>query len=153
MGLGAYRVAMMVYQRSDRAFFFNDAHNEYLQWASEGGLLVCTPLALAAVAAAWGIGRRLRADTSTGFWIRAGAVASLTGVAVQSVLETGLEIPANAVLFAVVCAIAIHEPRTAPRTRSQPTTDRSSNARQRLEREPPAVHHGLDRSSRISHRT
>jgi len=118
VGLGAYRMAMIVYQRSDRAFFFNDAHDEYLQFAAEGGLLVCVPLALAALTAVAIMARRLREDRSTGFWIRAGAVASLTGVAVQSVWETGLEIPANAVLFAVVCAIAIHEARdrsSAPR--------------------------------------
>jgi O-antigen ligase len=111
VGLGAYRMAMIVYQRSDRAFFFNDAHDEYLQFAAEGGLLLGVPLALAALAAIVATARRLREDDSTGFWIRGGAVASLAGVAVQSVWETGLEIPANALLFAVICAIAIHEPR------------------------------------------
>jgi len=107
---------MIVYQRSDRAFFFNDAHDEYLQLAAEGGVLVGLPLALAAMMAAAGVARRIRQDASTGFWIRAGAVASLVGVGVQSVWGTGLEIPANALLFAVVCAIAVHEPRMAAGT-------------------------------------
>lgn len=121
VGLGAYRMAMIVYQRSDRAFFFNDAHDEYLQWAAEGGLLVGVPLTLAAIAAMSGIARRLREDQSTGFWIRGGAVASLTGVAVQSVWETGLEIPANALLFAVVCAIAVHKPRPSVDRHERPS--------------------------------
>ena len=117
VGLGAYRMAMIVYQRSDRAFFFNDAHDEYLQLAAEGGVLVGLPLALAAMMAAGGVARRISEDVSTGFWIRAGAVASLAGVAVQSVWGTGLEIPANALLFAVVCAIAVHEPRMSAERR------------------------------------
>jgi O-antigen ligase len=116
VGLGAYRMAMIVYQRSDRAFFFNDAHNEYLQFAAEGGLLVGAPLALAAMMAIGAIARGMREDQSTGFSIRAGAVASLTGVVVQSIWETGLEIPANAALFAVICAIAIHRPHVSSET-------------------------------------
>lgn len=108
VGLGAYRMAMIVYQKSDRTFFFNDAHNEYLQLAAEGGVLVGVPLALAALALCSSIARRLREDRSKGFWIRAGAVASLTGLLVQSIWETGLTMPANDVLFAIVCAIAVH---------------------------------------------
>ena len=128
VGLGAYGMAMVVYQRSDRAFFFNDAHDEYLQWAAEGGLLVGVPLMLAAIAATIGIARRLRNDESAGFWIRAGAVASLTAVAVQSVWETGLEIPANALLFAVVAAVAVHETHpTGRREASAPAPSRRAH--------------------------
>ena len=54
------------------------------------------------------IARRLREDRSDGFWIRAGAVSGLTGVMVQSVWETGLRMPANGLLFAVLCGIAVH---------------------------------------------
>ena len=108
VGLGAFRMAMIVYQKSDRAIFFNDAHDEYLQLAAEGGVLVGLPLLLAALALGSSILGRLRTDQSTGFWIRAGAVASLTGLLVQSIWETGLTMPANDVLFAIVCAIAVH---------------------------------------------
>jgi hypothetical protein len=54
---------------------------------------------------------RIRRDRSGAFWIRVGAVAALTGVATQSVWETGLRMPANAVLFGLIAAIAVHEPR------------------------------------------
>jgi O-antigen ligase len=107
VGLGAFRMAMIVYQKSDRATFFNDAHDEYLQVAAEGGLLVGVPLLLAAFALGSSIAVRLRSDRSKGFWIRAGAVAGLTGLLVQSIWETGLTMPANDVLFAIVCAIAV----------------------------------------------
>ena len=43
------------------------------------------------------------------FWMRAGAVSGLAAVAVQSVWEVGLRMPANAVLFAIVAAVATYE--------------------------------------------
>jgi hypothetical protein len=42
-------------------------------------------------------------------WIRAGAATGLIAVALQSVWETGLVMPANAALAAVLAAIAVHE--------------------------------------------
>ena len=100
---------MLVYQSGSRHFFFNHAHNEYLQIAAEGGLLVGIPAALAAMAAVVAIARRLRADQSAMFWIRAAAVGGIVAVAVQSLFDTGLRTPANGVLFAVIAAIALHE--------------------------------------------
>jgi len=76
--------------------------------ATEGGLLVGIPLAAAAVVLIIAIARRLKEDRSDGFWIRAGAVSGLAGVMVQSIWETGLRMPANGLLFAVLCAIAVH---------------------------------------------
>jgi O-antigen ligase len=111
-GVGTYERAMLVYQQGDRQFFFNQAHDQYLQLAAEGGLLVGLP-SLVAIAAFIALARaRLRHDRSPVFWIRAGAVAALTGVATQSLWETGLRMPANAVLCGLVAAIAVHGPRT-----------------------------------------
>ena len=53
----------------------------------------------------------LRTDRSAIFWIRAGAIAGIVAAAVQSVWDTALRTPANGVLFAVVAAIALHDPR------------------------------------------
>ena len=50
--------------------------------------------------------RRRTRRACTGF--RAGALCGLVGVAVQSVWETGLTAPANAVLAALAAAIAVH---------------------------------------------
>ena len=112
-GLGTYRMTMLVYQRTNREILFNQAHDEYLQLAAEGGALVGVPLFLAALVFIAGVVRRLRDDTSDGFWIRAGAVASLAGIATQSLWETGLRMPANGLLFAIVCAIAFYKPQAA----------------------------------------
>ena len=41
--------------------------------------------------------------------MRAGAAAGLLGIAVQSLWEVSLVMPANAVLAAVLAALAVHE--------------------------------------------
>ena len=123
VGAGAFERGMLVYQSGSRQFFFNHAHNEYLQIAAEGGVLVGIPAALAAIAGVAAIVRRLRADYSAMFWIRAGAAAGIVAVAVQSLFDTGLRTPANGVLFAVVAAIALHE--REPRHEKQPQSTRS----------------------------
>jgi hypothetical protein len=52
-------------------------------------------------------------------WPRIGSLAGLMAVAVQGLWETGLRMPANGVLFAVVAAIAVHRPRTGKRRRER----------------------------------
>jgi O-antigen ligase len=110
VGVGAYPVAMLVYQQSDRRLFFNQAHDQYLQLASEGGVLLLVPLTIAAIAFGTRVAKCLRDDHSSMFWIRSGAVAGIAGIFVQSFWETGLRMPANALLFAALCAAAIHKP-------------------------------------------
>ena len=56
---------------------------------------------------------QLSAEASGAYWIRAGAACGLMAVALQSVWETGLVMPANAALAAVVAAIASYERRQA----------------------------------------
>jgi O-antigen ligase len=109
VGPGAYQRGMIVYQQSPRVVYFNHAHNEYLQLLAEGGVLLAIPAIVIALAAAWRIRRRLGADRTPIYWVRAGAVSGLIAVAVQSVWETGLRLPANGMLFAVLAAIALHD--------------------------------------------
>jgi O-antigen ligase len=110
IGAGAYPRGMLVYQHEARGhFYFNHAHNEYLQFAAEGGLLLCVPVALALIAGAYQIGRRLRRDDTPIVWLRIGAASGMLAVAVQSVWDTGLRMPANAVLFALIAAVAVHD--------------------------------------------
>ena len=110
-GAGTYQRAMLLYQQSDRLWYFNQAHNHYLQVAAEGGLLLAGAVAIALVAYARTAWRRVSDDRSGMFWIRAGALCGLGAAALQSLWETGLTMPANAVLAAVLAAIAVHERR------------------------------------------
>jgi O-antigen ligase len=107
-GAGTYLAAMLVYQTGDRTYYYNQAHNEFLQVAAEGGMLVGVPAAIALGAFVALARRRMRDDVTGVFWIRAGAAAGLTGVALQSVWETGLRAPANALLAAVLAAVLTH---------------------------------------------
>jgi O-antigen ligase len=95
-------------------FRTNAAHNHYLQVAAEGGLLIGIPVAVALVILARDSIRALARDDSGMYFLRAGALSGLAGVAVQSIWETGLTTPANGVLAAIVAAIVVHRP--PPRT-------------------------------------
>jgi len=112
VGVGAYQRGMLVYQQSPRKFYFNHAHDEYLQILAEGGLVLAAPVLVALVSFVAGVVRRLREDRSAVYWMRAGAVSGMVAAAVQSVWDTGLRMPANAVLFGILAAIALHDSRT-----------------------------------------
>ncbi|HYE89052.1 MAG TPA: O-antigen ligase family protein, partial [Vicinamibacterales bacterium] len=120
-GAGTFSDAMRKYQRtriwvgSMREWLhFNNAHSHYLQIVAEGGLLLLLP-ALAAVATfVAAAARAIRRDRTERAWMRAGAAAGLIGVAVQSIWEIPLAMPANAVLAAVLAALVVHERAPAP---------------------------------------
>lgn len=110
-GAGTYPLAMRVYQQADRAVSFNQAHNHYLQVIAEGGLLLMVPTLLALIGFARLARTRIADEHHAVYWIRVGALAGLLAVAVQSLWETGLRMPANAVLAAVLAAIVVHTTR------------------------------------------
>jgi O-antigen ligase len=114
IGAGAFERGMVVYQPSPHETFFNHAHNDYLQMLTEGGLLLAIPAIAAAAAGISGIRSLLRSDRSSMYWVRAGAASGLVAVAVQSIWETGLRVPANTLLFAVLSAISLHRPVNRP---------------------------------------
>ena len=110
-GLNTYWAAALFYQRHELDYFFAQAHNDYFQIAAEGGLLLILP-----VIACIGIFVRNVSRTmydrpgSMAWWLRAGAVTSLLSIACQETVEFSLQMPGNAVLFTIVCAIALHSP-------------------------------------------
>ncbi|MFI5177505.1 MAG: O-antigen ligase family protein [Vicinamibacterales bacterium] len=111
-GLGTYGYAMLVYQTVDRTSIFAQAHNDYLQLAAEGGLLVGVPVVVALAGIGRAIWRRLASadeDVLT-VWLRAGAVAGLVGIAAQSFVDFSLQMPGNTVMFVLLLALALHRP-------------------------------------------
>ena len=126
VGAGAFQRGMVAYQEGSRLFFFNHAHDEYLQLLAEGGVLVVVPAAAAVLAAIVLMAKHLGADRTAMFWVRAGAISGLIAVAVQSIWDTGLRMPANGTLFAVIAAIAVHEPRPASRSAGTRARTRTS---------------------------
>jgi O-antigen ligase len=122
VGLGAFQQAILLYPQPFPLFYVNHAHNQYLQFAAEGGLFLIVPAAIAIAAGVVLTARRMRADRSPVFWIRAGAASGMAGVLVHSLSETTFRMPANAVLFAILAAIAMHEGAAARRRHSSPDT-------------------------------
>jgi len=127
-GAGTYGDAMIKYQSSrvwipsmSRWAHFNNAHSHYLQVAVEGGLLLLAPV-ITAVALIVRFGRRaIRDDRGEMQWARIGAAAGLIGMAVQSIWETSLVMPANAVLCGAVAGLLLYQ-RPKPIGASEPST-------------------------------
>jgi O-antigen ligase len=114
-GAGTYGTAINVYQTAEPGYAIGEAHNHYLQLMAEGGAWLLLPAALAAGFFLVVTGRSLRLDLSANYLTRAGACAGMSGALVQSIWETGLTIPANALLFAMLAAIATHSEPVGPR--------------------------------------
>ena len=107
-GLNTYGTAMLYYQTFGFPAFFPWAHNDYLQLAAEGGLLVGIPIAILAALLVRQIRSRLRENTDwMSYAIRVGAVTGLGAIALQECVDFSLQLPANAALFSVLCALAI----------------------------------------------
>jgi O-antigen ligase len=109
-GAGTFGAAVIAYQTAEPGYAIGQAHNHYLQLAAEGGALVVVPAVLTTASLLLLCRRRLIEDASSNVLIRAGAGAGLAGALLQSFWETGLRMPANAMLFAVLAAIATHTP-------------------------------------------
>jgi O-antigen ligase len=110
-GLNTYWAAALFYQRHELEYFYGQAHNDYLQLVAEGGLMLVVPL----IACLVFLIRDIRAamidrDEPTTRWLRVGAITALVAIGFQETVEFSLQMPGNAALFAVVCAIALHRP-------------------------------------------
>ena len=120
-GVNTYSDGMLFYQTRNLDVHLAQAHNDYVQLLAEGGLLVTIPAVIAAALLARAIRRNLRAaqGESRGYWVRAGAAVGLLAVAVQEVFEFSLQMPANALLFCTLAALALTPVRaTASRAES-----------------------------------
>jgi O-antigen ligase len=113
-GLYTYQQLMLIFPRSNLQLDPVQAHNDYLQLAVEGGLLVSIPVLLLILAIARRIIATLRApQEELHWWVRMGAVAGLCGLAVQEISEFSLQVPGVALLYATALAVAVHTPQTA----------------------------------------
>jgi len=108
-GAATYQSVMVPYQTMSRLFYISHADNELLQIVAEGGLLLGLPVMLTLVGGVQLVARRLREDRTAIFWLRVGAAAGMVAFFTQNMVEMTLRVPANAVLFAILAAIAVHE--------------------------------------------
>ena len=151
-GAGTYQTAMLVYQQSARSFYFNQAHNQYLQIAAEGGLLLSVPAVVALLSFVRLARRRVMGDRTAVFWIRIGAAGGLMAVMVQNLWETGLRMPANAALAAVLAAIVVHAPRRPAVAQSDEHGRTARQERRTRGRLAPPVSRGLEEPHGVASR-
>jgi O-antigen ligase len=111
-GLNTYGVATLFYQTAEPEYHLREAHNDYLQLAAEGGLLLSIPVACAVVVFVMQVRRRFRGSQGSSYWIRLGAVTGIVAIALQSVVDFSLQMPGNAALFAVLGGLALHHDRS-----------------------------------------
>ena len=110
-GLGTYETAILGYYNEQHGGW-RRAHNDYLQIAAEGGLLLGVPIVLTIFFFVREVRRRFceKAEDTQTYWLRAGAVTGLIAMAIQEVVEFSLQVLGIVALFAVLAAIAIHQP-------------------------------------------
>ena len=114
-GLNTFGTATLFYQSSLFETHHVEAHNDYVQLLSEGGVLIAGVAVIAIVLLAREVRRRFaeNADDTLTYWLRVGAATGLVAIAFQEVVEFSLQMPGIAALFAVVAGIAIHKPPRA----------------------------------------
>lgn len=108
VGAGAFETTFQRYPGADIKLHFDHAHNDYLQFAIEYGLVGMLPLALFVLGA---LAQAFKALWRRESWYRSGvgfsASMGILALMIHSATDFNLQIPANAATFVVVCAIAV----------------------------------------------
>lgn len=104
-GVNSYGIATLLYRDPALTHHYNAAHNDFLQVAAEGGLLVGAPALMLVVVLLVSVVRRFTWNHD-GSWLRAGAGIGLLAVGAQELVDFSLQIPANALLCVVLAAVA-----------------------------------------------
>ena len=105
-GPGSWYVAFPKYRGADIINFFDYAHNDYVQFAAESGLIGAAMLALMV---AWTLVIALRAQYLRRDPLMRGlsfaSIMGVTAILIHSSVDFNLQIPANAMLFMVLLAL------------------------------------------------
>lgn len=108
VGAGGYEVAFMPYAGLAFGGHFDHAHHDYLQFFIELGLLGFIPLLLFVLLALWHAVKALTFHVSlfrSGLGV--GVAMAIITIAIHSFSDFNLQIPANALTFVTVCALAV----------------------------------------------
>ncbi len=123
-GLGTFPVAYPKYRSFYTNFFVNEAHNDYLQFLVETGVVGFAIIVWFLVV----IYRRAR--TKIGDWTSNVSSATtlacalgVVGILVHSFFDFNLQIPANAALFFVLCSVVTASPLLQRAKKRKPVSD------------------------------
>jgi O-antigen ligase len=117
VGIGGFWVAVSRYHRGSGASVPQQAHNDYLEALASGGVVGAALVALFFVLLIRQAAPRLREGTPFARAAALGALTGLFGVAVHSLIEFGLHVPANAFTAVVLVAVAscrVNGQKTSP---------------------------------------
>jgi len=106
VGMGAYWIGITAYHEASGLMTPQEAHNDYLELLSSGGLIGLALGVWFAVAVFRETRQNLSTDQGYKRAVRLGAVLGITGVAAHSLVDFGLHIMTNAVVFIVLIMIA-----------------------------------------------
>jgi len=104
-GLGAYWAEIPAYHNASGVLTPQQAHSEYLEVLASAGLIGIGLLAWFLVALLRTIQRALEVFTGAQRALAIGAIIGIVGVAVHSLVDFGLHMPANALVFVMLLAI------------------------------------------------
>ncbi len=107
-GKGTYVDAYAMYEKVDDGMKLSYAHNDYLEFAAENGVVAGGALAAAGIglavwlAAMW---RRRRSSFAKGIGL--GAILGVTAILIHGFTDFNLQIPANAVYFTALAMLGV----------------------------------------------
>src|SRR5260370_40714633 len=106
-GLGGYESAFRKYQTTETLLSIDFAHNDYLQFLAELGILgfaILTTFVVGVVLKA--VKAVLRAQEEDGRCLAIACVASLSAILLHSIVDFNMQIPSNAMTFSWICGIS-----------------------------------------------
>jgi hypothetical protein len=106
-GPGTFEDVFTQYQPPGMGIRFKRAHNDYLQFVADGGLLVI-PVMIWLIVALYKRGfQKLKNPSRLIRGVCLGAMTGITAILAHSIIDFNLHIPANALLFSVLVALVV----------------------------------------------
>jgi O-antigen ligase len=110
VGLGGYWIGITAYHDASGLMTPQEAHNDYLELLSSGGLI---GFAIGVWFAVLVIREARRNFSLDGSYMRLGAIFGIIGVAAHSLVDFGLHILINAIVFLSLIMIATNRSNNA----------------------------------------
>lgn len=116
VGFGGYAAAIPKFETSGGKYRLQQAHNDYLEILSNGGIMGFTLFALFGAMVVYRISKNLKSGDRIVRANRLGAAIGIFGVLIHSLVDFGLHIPVNAFIFAALVVIATAHVRSTVET-------------------------------------